>query len=579
MLRELRVGNLALVEDLVLPLGPGLTIITGETGAGKSLVAGALGLLSGAKAQRDSIRRGEDLAYVEGVFDLSENDALIDLVRSQGVRLAEDGILVLRRELRREGRGRVLINGLVSSLALLQELGERLLAVQSQDQQRELTRPGFARDFLDEVLGLEPELTAVRQVLADFRTLNEELGVRRREEEFARQQLEMWEYQLRELQEAGLDAAEEENLAEKIALGRNSRALLEAAGLARHLLTEGEVSARDLLGRAAAALQELTEASPRLADVLSRLLDAQAVTEEAGGDLERFLDGVDVDPSRLDELEERQQLYADLARKYQREVPELISFQEELETRVRRQRGAAGDIADLENRVAAAREALAAKALRLRQKRLEGAGPTARRAREMVAPLALPDVELDFAIDPDEQAEGPVEVDGKPCAVTSQGLDRVQLLVRTNRGEPFGPVGQIASGGEKSRLYLALSVLAQRERTGMLRLFDEIDAGLGMDNAVPVARLLSRLAGQGQVLCISHLPTVATHGSCHFKVAKEVVHGRTVVSVRELAHEERVEEIRRLLGGALPGQDSAASQEDYARRLLASHQALEGQGS
>jgi DNA repair protein RecN (Recombination protein N) len=577
MLRELRVGNLALVDDLVLPFGSGLTIITGETGAGKSLIAGAMELLTGGKAARDFIRQGEDLAYVEGVFDLEDQPDSAQLVREQGIRLAEDQILVLRREMRREGRGRVLINGLVSSLALLQELGPRLLAIQSQDQQRELSRSGFARDFLDQVLDLDEPRRAVATLLKEFTALQEELAGRRQEEEFARQQLEMWEYQLRELEGASLDPAEEADLAEKIALGRNSRALLEAAGQAREMLTQAEGNASELIGRAAAVLQPLTASSPRLTEVHSRLLDAQAHCEEAGSDLERFLDGLAVDPASLDEMEERLELYTDLCRKYRLDVAGLLDLQEDLAQRVQRQQSATRHISRLEEELSAAREKLQAAVVSLRKLRLKGAGPTALRARELIEPLALPEVELEFVLEPVASEDGPITIDGQACAVARHGSDQVHLLARTNRGEGFGPVGRIASGGEKSRLFLGLSVLSLEDRTRPLLLFDEIDAGLGMDNAVPVARLLARLARGGQVLCITHLPTVAAHGKRHLKVAKAAHGERTTLSVLELGPEDRVQEIRRLLGGEMSGRESAASQDDYARKLLASHGAAAGE--
>ena len=233
-------------------------------------------------------------------------------------------------------------------------------------------------------------------------------------------------------------------------------------------------------------------------------------------------------------------------------------------------------ITDLEEKVAAVRTQVAEAALVLRRKRVAGAGPLAVRAQEMVAPLALQEIDVALTVEPNLDPEGLVEVDGRRCAVTAHGADRVELLVRTNRGEPYGPVGKIASGGEKSRIFLGLSVLAEQEQTAALQLYDEIDAGLGMDNAVPVARLLGQLSRQIQVLCITHLPTVAAHGRRHLKVAKEVNGDRTRVTVREIHDEERVQEIRRLLGGELPGESAGESQDDYARQLLAAHGAQAG---
>ncbi len=569
MLREIRVGNLALVDDLVLSLQPGLTMLTGETGAGKSLIAGALSLLAGGKADRQVIRLGEELAFVEGVFDLEQEESIRDTAANLGIRLGSDGILVLRRELRREGRGRVLINGLVSSLSLLEQIGGELLAIQSQDQQRLLTHAAFAGDFLDAVLENDAERRRVVDALSRYRELQDQYDARLREEQFAREQLDIWRYQRKELDEAGLIVGEEEMLGEKLALGRNSRALLEAAGTARQVLTEGQVNARQLLGSAESVLAPLAGESPRLQNILEMIRDAGAAASEAAGDLERFLDGVDVDPSQLDDLEARKALYEDLRRKYDRTVEGLVELHGALTDRISRQEEAASDLEQLAVNRDEARQELVAAAETLRENRVNGAGQVAAMAVETIRPLALPELELEFRIEPDLEEDGPVQVAGRPCRVTAKGADLIQLLVRTNRGEGLGEVGRIASGGEKSRIYLGLSVLQRSDKQQPLQLFDEIDAGLGMDNAVPVAELLGRLAVDGQVICITHLPTVAARGDNHLKVEKIVTGGRTVLQVVPIPGEARVVEIARLLGGEKSGAKGGSDkQAAYARQLL-----------
>jgi DNA repair protein RecN (Recombination protein N) len=569
MLHELRVGNLALVDDLVLTLESGLTMLTGETGAGKSLIAGALSLLAGGKADRQAIRKGEELAFVEGVFDLESEESLRDKAATLGIRLGSDGILVLRRELRREGRGRVLINGLVSSLPLLEQIGGELLAIQSQDQQRILTLASFPGDFLDAVLDNETERLRVAAALDSYRELQDQYEARLREEQLAREQLDIWRYQQKELDEAGLTPGEEEMLGEKLALGRNSRALLEAAGTARQGLTEGQVNARQLLGSAESALAPLAGESPRLQNILEMIRDAGAAASEAASDLERFLDGVDVDPSQLDDLEARKSLYEDLRRKYDRTVEGLIELHGALTERISRQEEAASDLELLAEKRDEARRELASAAEALRDNRVQGAGQVAAMAVETIRPLALPELELEFRVDPDLEENGLVQVAGQPCRITAKGADKVQLLARTNRGEGLGEVGRIASGGEKSRIYLGLSVLRRRDTQQPLQLFDEIDAGLGMDNAVPVAELLGRLAVDGQVICITHLPTVAARGDNHLKVEKVVSDGRTVLRVVPIPGEARVVEIARLLGGEKSGARGGSDQQAaYARQLL-----------
>jgi DNA repair protein RecN (Recombination protein N) len=569
MLRELRVGNLALVDDLVLPLDSGLTMLTGETGAGKSLIAGALSLLAGGKADRGMIRQGEDFAFVEGLFDLSGGSGFREQAGSMGIRLGADGLLVLRRELKREGRGRVLINGLVSSMALLEQLGAELLAIQSQDQQRLLSQASFPCEFLDTVLDNGTEREAVAVALVEYRELQKLFEERTREEQFAREQLDMWRYQHQELTEAGLSSGEEETLAEKLALGRNARALLEGAAAARQELSEGQINANQLLGSAEGALAPVAEASPRIQGILEMIRDASASVSEAAVELERFLDGFDADPALLDEMESRKALYEDLRRKYDRTCDGLITLRDQLTERIARQEEAASDIEQLAGRVDQGRLKLTKAALELRVNRIRGAGRVAALAVETIRPLALPELDLEFAIDPDSWADSPVAVDGEPCRVTLQGADVVRMLVRTNRGEGFGEVGRIASGGEKSRIFLGLSVLMQGKDDLALQLYDEIDAGLGMDNAVPVAELLSRLAVDRQVICITHLPTVAARGDHHLKVAKSVTGDRTTLEVVRIPGEARVDEIARLLGGRHGGvKGGTDKQVAYARQLL-----------
>lgn len=577
MLVQLRVGNLTLVDDLSLKFHDGLTILTGETGAGKSLIAGALSLLAGAKADRGLIRHGEDLAYVEGVFDLSDRPQLSRDVVELGLSLAEDRLLVLRRELRREGRGRVLINGLISSLALLEQVGPRLLSVQSQDQQRVLSKPGFALEFLDHALGHQELRRELSAQLTEFRGLTRVLQQRLEEEEFARQQMEIWEYQARELGEAGLELAEESRLAEQIALGRNARGLMEGAAKARQVLIDGEANARQMLGAAYSALAPLSGSSPRLDSILDMIQEAQSSSEEAAADLERFVDGMDLDPAKLDELEARHSLYSDLQRKYQRDVAGLLDLQESLEKQIKRQAAAASDLVELKDQLEQVKIQVSTLCRDLHDQRVAGQETVAREACRVIRPLALKDLELAFEVGLRSSEDGEIELDGKPCAVTDSGADRVTMLARTNPGESFGDVGKIASGGEKSRIFLGLSVMAGDGQEQPLLLFDEIDAGLGMDNAVPVAQLLEKLAASGQVLCITHLPTVAAHGSQHLQVAKQARDGRTTVRVALLTDEDRVDEVARLLGGEMPGPETNASQTDYARKLLSTRYRL-GEG-
>ena len=569
MLLELRIGNLALAEDVTFTPGPGLTVLTGETGAGKSLVAGALGLLLGGRTDRERIRRGEEVAWVEAVCDLSDRDDLLAEARRLGVAVSADGLLVLRRELRREGRGRVLINGDISSLAVLERLGPRLFAIQSQDQQRELVEPDFARDLLDAALDLGGLREPVAAALAALRDAEAELEERRRELALAREQVDIWRYQRDELAAADLRAEEEAELTEAIAVRQHAQALVQAAAAAREALENGPVPARQTLGAAQAALGRHADKSPRLQQALELIQAAADLAADAAAELDRFLDGFETDPRGLDELQERKALYEELRRKYRREVPELLALQDDLDARLARAGGGEADLARLEAAAAACRQDLAAACEALRDARREGAARVAAAAEEIIRPLALPELRLRFEVAPRHDPAGPVEVAGERCRVAAHGADRVTLTVQTNPGEAAGDVARVASGGEASRIHLGLTVLRRGQRAPLLQLYDEVDAGLGMDAATPVALLLRRLARQGQALCITHLPTVAVHGGEHWVVRKRVRDGRTALSLQRLDADQRVQEVARQLGGEGWRRDDAAAQTAYARELLA----------
>ncbi len=568
MLLELRIGNLALAEDVVLRPGPGLTVLTGETGAGKSLVAGALALLLGDRADRGLVRRGQEVAWVEAVCDLTERPDLLGELGRLGLRVAEDGLLVLRRELRREGRGRVVINGDLSSQTVLEQVGALLFAIQSQHQQQELRAAGFAREVLDAVLGLQAQRLRVAEALSSFQAAESELARRRHEHALAQEQEDVWRYQLEELTQAALQLDEEQELAEAIAIKRHARALQEAAATALASLEAGDTPARPMLGAAVAALRPHAARSQRLAAALEQVEAAASLAADAASELERFLDAFEADPRALDELEERKALYEQLQRKHRRDVAGLLALRDQLAARLARQDRAGADLEQLVQTVTNTRLELQEACQDLHVRRRDGAAQVAAAAESVIRPLALPTVDLVFAVESTPDPDGPVVIGGKSCRVAGHGADNVRLLVRTNPGEAMGAVDAIASGGEAARIHLGLTLLARRRQRPLLQLFDEIDAGLGMDAATPVAWLLRRLANGAQAVCITHLPTVAAHGDHHWLVTKQVRDGRTTVGLARLDGEARVAELARQLGGEGWRQGDHAAQLTYARELL-----------
>ncbi len=567
MILELRIHNIAIVDDLNLKFSQGLTILTGETGAGKSVIAGSLGLLMGAPNPGDLVREGEDLGFVEAIFDLQNRPVTRSGLTEMGICLENDCLLILRRELRPAGRDRVLINGLTSSLALLKRAGELLLSIQSQDQQRQLSLPHFACDLLDRCLGNQDLLEELTGVRTKFSLQLAELEAHQRAVELGREQLNMWQYQFQELSAANLDPEEEILLAEQIHFGRNARRLLETAGNARQILDEADPSVQTMLRMVLGDLRKVSEESPRLQAVRELLDSAEATLGEASQLLERYLDTCEVDPDQLDELEQRKALYEELGRKYARGTEELLAYRDILEKRISRQENSDDEFLVLQGKVETIRHELEGLAGELHRRRLQGAGSLSAQLEEILKPLGLPDIKIGFQVTLQENNQGPLEVANKTCGLTDRGCDAVELMVCTNPGEGLGPVAKVASGGERSRIFLGLSVLDGVNEESPLLLFDEIDAGLGMEGAAPVADLLQSLALQGQVLCITHLATVAARGTHHLKVSKSVVGKRTSTQAIYLTEETRIKELTRLLGGKSTRDDSG-HQVAFARKLL-----------
>ena len=566
MLLELRIGQLGLVDELVLPVDQGLTMLTGETGAGKSMIAGALSLLCGGRVPKDLVREGEDIGWVEAVFDLGDSPLRTAEIRRAGIRLGEDSVLVLRRELRREGRSRVMINGLLSSLPVLERIGPTLLSIQSQHQQLTLSRAGFARDYLDEALQLEDLRIAMRNAWSDWGEACTELERFEDDMRAAGEQADLWRYQHDELRAAGLDPEEEQSLSERLAVLQDIARLRQAAALALSLVADDR-AAGELLGKASSSLPHTETPIRALEEARSALLDAQEYANQAAAQLERFLDSLDLDGGSLDELQERKALYEDMRRKYSRSIPELISYLELLSHRLELHNSAETGLTSRRDAVEEAKTRVEYTAAQLGAARRSGVTEVSRRALEVIRPLALADLELAFVIAHQDDPTSEFVQAGRSVAVDSRGADLVTLEVKTNKGEAQRDVTAVASGGERSRIYLGLTALVRGNLEPPLLLLDEIDAGLGLDAARPVARLLRTLAGEGQVLCITHLPTMAVHGRRHWRAVKNEVAGRTILDVQRVEDEDRVLELERLLGGEDRDSD-AHSRRAFARELL-----------
>jgi len=561
VIERLRIRDLAIVEDVEIVFGPGLNALTGETGAGKSIVLGALALLAGARADATAVREGAEEAHVEAVFRTERLPALEAELRERGLE-PEDGELIVTRSVARSGRSRATVAGRLVPVSTLAELFGERLEISSQHESQQLRRPERHGLLLDAFGGLLERRAAVARGHEALRALRAERAALRAAAEERARRRDFVAFQLGEIDAAGLAPGELAALGEehaRLAHAEERRAAAAAAAqaLAGDAGAGGEApAALDLVAAAAAGLEEAADHDPKLAAFAERLRAVHAELADLARDLERHADAVDVDPARCAAIEERLATLERLRRKYGAGEEEIFARRAALAEELAALEGSDEREAALAQEEEAAHARLAAEAAALSAGRREAAERLARDVEARLRQLEMPDARVEVALLPVEPDEG------MPCGPS--GAEQVELLLSANRGEPPRPLRRIASGGELSRVFLAIQGALRRTEGGMVLVFDEVDAGIGGRTAERVGRALAELAGEHQVLCITHLPQVAALATTQLRVAKRVQRGRTVTTVEALDGEARVEELARMAGGA---RVSEATRQ-HARELL-----------
>ena len=562
MLLELRIENLLLIERAELRLGPGLNAITGETGAGKTVLAHSLDLIMGGKARPNIVRPGADEAWVEGSFELPDgflsDPALAEIAERlpDDLRAGEEAELTLGRRVSASGRTSAFVQGRSASAADLQALGSRLLSFYGQHEHRRLTLASAQLDTLDGFVGADQlELRAEhRTVHAEVVRLERELDDLRERSGARERDIDLLRFELSEIEAAAPDPAEEDDLASERDRLRHSEGLREAAATSHDALAgggEGGGGAADAVGSAIAALggSEGVDAElDRLAERV-RALDAEA--RDLAAELRSYADGLESDPARLQQVEERMEALDRLKRKHGGTLEAVLAHAETCRAEIEALEGGEELGAELEAELDAARSRRDELADRLSERRTEAAPELEKRVAGDLDKLAMSGARLE------------VEVSGNPDGHGQWGRDRVEMKVATNPGMPVSPLRDAASGGEMSRVLLALARQAGGAGAATF-VFDEIDAGIGGNTARAVGETLKELGAEGQVVCITHLAQVASMAGTHFRIEKSVSGDAAVATVERVEGEELVAEIVRMLGGE--GGDDAVGR--HARDLL-----------
>ncbi|MBM3847046.1 MAG: DNA repair protein RecN [Verrucomicrobia bacterium] len=543
MLASLRIKNLALVSELALELEPGLNVITGETGAGKSVIIGALTLLTGQRADRSLIRSGEDTCSVEGVFDLSQCKPPIgSFLEEHGIDPCEAGQLVIKRSLSAAGANRQHINGSPTTLAILAQLGEWLVDLHGPHDHQSLLHPSRQLTLLDAYAGSESELSSLRSIAQEWARLKAELEALAGDDRTFAQQIDLLRFQVREIEGAKLHEDEEPLLLDELSRCSNASRLLELSRAVSDQLNEGEsslLSQAGQLGRTLHEIQRLDPGSSVLSDLHSQALE---IWRELSTETSRRAERLDTDPARQGELEERLSLIQSLKRKYGGSLAEVIAFGADAATRLARLEGRTDEITRIEAGLKELGESAWQRGVELSAKRSKAATKLTRAVSQELSALGFRQSRLDVSITPSTR-ESCVD---KPCPT---GIDKVEFQFAPNPGEPAKPLRAIASSGEMARVMLAMkTVLAAQDEIPVL-VFDEVDANVGGETAQVVGQKMAAIARRRQVLCITHLAPVAASATAHYLVSKEVRSGRTLSEIERLPRDQRVRELARMLGG------------------------------
>lgn len=544
MLRELRIKNFAVIDEVVLELKPGLNILTGETGAGKSIILNALGLVAGERGASDIIRAGEDAATVEALFDALPA-AIASTLHDAGFEI--DGELVIKRVLSRSGKNRIYLNGSLCPLGVLAAAGGGLVHIYGQHEQHNLLQAETHLNLLDAFAKLAPLAMSEKyrelvQAWSELKQTRESLEQRRRDRD-------LLEGQAEEISRARLHPGEEEEIHATKNILSHGEKLHQGCREGAELLYEGEGALVGRLSKYTVRLRELAAIDPHLEPTLELLDSSSAQLQEAATQLRRYAERVHFEPRALEQVEDRLAEIQRLKRKYKAEVEDILRLYEEISLSLKNLDSSEEQITGLEKAFTAARQGAWQNAEKISHERRRAAQKLKRDMEREVRGLGMADTvfEVRFVSQNDKADEPPFFIAGR--RLTERGMDQVEFHFSPNPGEPVKPLAKIASGGELSRLMLALKALILTPGVVSTLLFDEVDAGVGGRVAEIVGKKLKQVAAHHQVLSVTHLPQIAAMADAHFVVQKAVEKGRTFTGVKQLSEQERIGELARMLGG------------------------------
>ncbi|ETY74528.1 DNA repair protein RecN [Lactiplantibacillus fabifermentans T30PCM01] len=540
MLQELSITNFAIIEHLDIAFEKGMTVLTGETGAGKSIIIDAVGLLAGGRGSQEFIRTGADKAVLQGMFILPADGVTAQLLDEVGIEHA-DNTVILQREIAKSGRNTCRINGMLVNTTTLKQIGETIVDIHGQNEHQELMQPEKHLGLLDEfatrkIHKLKKQYTTQYEA---YQQLNQELRQKNANEKEWAQRLDMLNFQVEEIAAAQVRVGEEAELAAERDRLDNYQTISQALQQSYTLLAAGEdtTGALDMVGTAMNALEPIANLDPAFNEITMNVKNAFYGLQDAAGQISNQLDLQEFDEGRLDEIEQRLEVLSQLKRKYGDSEQQILDYYAKISAELAKMTDSEENSEDLADRVAAKKADLLQTGEALSDKRRASAKTLQRQIHQ-----ELKDLYMDKAV---------FEVRFKPTngQIFRSGLDSVEFYIQTNPGERMRPLAKIASGGELSRMMLALKTIFSESQGITSIIFDEVDTGVSGRVAQAIAEKISGIAQFSQVLCITHLPQVAAMSDHHYFIAKKITGKRTKTSVTKLAPEDRAQELARMLAG------------------------------
>ncbi|HKJ34619.1 MAG TPA: DNA repair protein RecN [Balneolales bacterium] len=547
MIESLYIKDFALIDELEVHFEEGFNVLTGQTGAGKSIIIGALNMILGERADTEVIRQGAKKAVAEAIIKIYENDDLRNLLNDNNIE--EQNPLILRREIRESG-SRAFINDSPVTISILREVGNHLVDLHGQHDHQLLLREENHLNVLDTFGHNESILHEYQRAYRHLSEQKKKLSDLRKREKELQEKTELFRFQLNELEQARLDINEEEELQAEMHRLDNAEELDQGAALILEMGTENEINISDLLIAMEKALHDMISLEPAFENYLDELNSARISIDEMLQFTDRYRSQIEFNPKRLEFLRQRQNELNRLQKKYTRTIPELIEYQKELEENLNLAENFDLEIERLEKQIKKQTDEFTQLAFKLHDKRVETGEHLSRMIEQELAKLGIPNAQFETKVEPIEDKNGWIVKDGKPIDCTINGIDQISFYISTNKGEQPKPLSKVASGGEISRIMLAMKTIIAREQSLPVMIFDEIDTGISGEISEKVGKSMSLLSENCQIIAITHQPQIASQANKHYRVEKWENNGRTVTRILPLNQQEHVQEVASLMSGS-----------------------------